>query len=48
MLRNNLLRRQYHKYQITFDGKKWYAWYEADLNGQFNQEIEEIQGTSGG
>lgn len=42
MLKNNLKRKRYHRYQIVFDGRKWFAWYEVDLSGSYNQEIEEI------
>lgn len=43
MLKNNLARRAWHNYQIVFDGRKWYAWYQVDLSGAYNREIEEIK-----
>jgi hypothetical protein len=27
MLQNNLKRRGWHRYEIIFDGKDWYAWF---------------------
>lgn len=44
MLRNNLKRQAFHKYQIVFDGNAWYAWYYADLSGAYNQEILQVEG----
>ena len=45
MLQNNLKRRAWHNYQISFCQKDgmWYAWYYVDLSGSMNQEINEIQ-----
>ena len=42
MLQNNLKRQAWHVYQITFDGKAWFAWYQVDLSGAYNQEIKEV------
>lgn len=44
MLQNNLKRKAWHNYQISFDGKAWFAWYHVDLSGVYNQEINEIEG----
>lgn len=42
MLMNNIKRKSWHQYQIIFDGTYWYAWYQVDLNGSYNQELEDI------
>jgi hypothetical protein len=44
MLQNNLKRKCWHRYQIVFDGKSWFAWFDVDLSGAYNQEINEIEG----
>jgi hypothetical protein len=44
MLKNNLQRKCWHRYQIIFDGKAWFAWFDVDLSGAYNQEINEIEG----
>lgn len=48
MLKNNVKRQRYHRYQIVFDGRKWFAWYDVDLSGSYNQEINEIASDSAG
>ena len=42
MLQNNLARKTWHQYQITHDGKDWYAWYYVDLSGSYNLEVKEV------
>jgi hypothetical protein len=42
MLQNNLKRQAWHTYQIVYDGKAWFAWYQVDLSGAYNQEIKEV------
>lgn len=42
MLQNNLKRQAWHKYQIVYDGREWFAWFYVDLSGTYNQEIKEV------
>jgi len=44
MMLNNTKRQSYHKYQIVFDGKEWFAWYEVSLEGLANQDLIEVGG----
>jgi hypothetical protein len=41
MLRNNVKHGLiFNYYQIMFDGKRWYAWYQLDAEIGFKEEIE--------
>lgn len=41
MLKNNVKHGLvFNYYQIVFDGKKWYAWFQLDAEISFKEEIE--------
>ena len=42
MLENNLKRKAWHQYQISFAEGFWFAWYYVDLSGVYNKEVEEL------
>lgn len=42
MLKNNIERRYYFDYQIIHDGSFWFAWYEWDMENQFESVENEV------
>jgi hypothetical protein len=40
MLKNNIARKGWHQYQISHDGKEWFAWYYVDISQ--GKELEEL------
>ena len=44
MLLNNAKRKAFHKYEIVFDGKEWFAWFYVDISNTYNTEAKEILG----
>lgn len=39
MLQNNIKRKAYHDYQITFTGTNWYAWFEMPLDDVIMEKV---------
>lgn len=38
-LKNNVATGKYHKYDIMFDGKSWYAWFLTDARSLIKPKI---------
>jgi hypothetical protein len=39
-LKNSVTRGYYFKYDVIFDGKNWFAWYEEDASDMIQSEIK--------
>jgi hypothetical protein len=39
-MQNSIKKDRYFKYQIVFDGKFWFAWYEEDASDSLSAEIQ--------
>lgn len=39
-MQNSIGKDRYFKYQIVFDGKFWFAWYEEDASDSLSAEIK--------
>jgi hypothetical protein len=37
---NSIKKDRYYKYQIVFDGKFWFAWYEEDATDSLQADIK--------
>ena len=46
-LTNSVKKDRYFKYQIMFDGKNWFAWYEEDVAEVLQSEIKASEITNG-
>ena len=48
MLRNNVKYKLiFNYYQIVFDGKDWYAWFQLDAADALEEELKEMEESEG-